>query len=109
MAVQGKRRPDRDKRQRVSARSAGRKDTGMSERNGSDVAWDRRKFLAAAATGIVGSTAAASASAESLADVPVREPGADLGALSARSTYVKIGRIPEAGPGRRNVDPADAI
>ncbi|MCL8483950.1 MULTISPECIES: sulfite dehydrogenase [Bradyrhizobium] len=81
----------------------------MSERHGSDVGWNRRKFLAAATTGLVASTAAASAAAETLADVPAREPGADLGALSARSTYVQIGRIPEAGPGRRNVDPADAI
>ncbi len=48
-------------------------------------------------------------SAETLADVPAREPGADLGAFSARSKYVQIARIPEAGPGQRNVDPADAI
>ncbi|UFZ07187.1 sulfite dehydrogenase [Bradyrhizobium ontarionense] len=81
----------------------------MPERNGSEVAWNRRQFLAAASTGIVGGTVAGRASAETLADVPTREPGADLGALSARSKYVQIGRIPEAGPRRRNVDPADAI
>lgn len=81
----------------------------MSERSGSDVAWDRRKFLAAASTGIVGSAVAGSASADTLADVPAREPGANLGSLSGRSKYVQIGRIPEAGPGKRNVDPADAI
>ena len=47
--------------------------------------------------------------ADTLADVPAREPGADLSELSARSRYVKIGRIPEAGPGRRSVEPGDAI
>ncbi|WP_245329482.1 molybdopterin-dependent oxidoreductase [Bradyrhizobium canariense] len=81
----------------------------MSDRGVSEVGWNRRKFLAAASTGVVGSTVAGSASAETLADVPAREPGADLGAFSARSKYVQIGRIPEAGPGHRNVDPADAI
>ncbi|MBC9877700.1 sulfite dehydrogenase [Bradyrhizobium sp. INPA01-394B] len=81
----------------------------MSERSGREVGWNRRKFLATATTGIVGSAVAGGASAETLADVPAREPGTDLGALSARSKYVRIGRIPEAGPGHRNVDPADAI
>jgi len=59
--------------------------------------------------GIAGTLAAGRAAADSLADVPPREPGADLSALSERSKYVNIGRIPEAGPGRRNVDPSDAI
>ena len=45
----------------------------------------------------------------SIADVPPREVGADLGGHSERSKYVKIARIPEAGPGQRNVDPSDAI
>jgi sulfane dehydrogenase subunit SoxC len=69
----------------------------------------RRAFLAAASTGIAGAAMARPATAETLADVPAREPGADLGTMSARSKYVQIGRIPEAGPGRRNVDPDDAI
>ena len=86
-----------------------KEDNGMSEQSGSEVAWDRRKFLAAASTGIVGSAVAGSASADTLADVPAREPGADLGAFSGRSKYVQIGRIPEAGPGKRNIDPTDAI
>jgi sulfane dehydrogenase subunit SoxC len=47
--------------------------------------------------------------ADTLADVPPREPGADLSGHSERSKYVQISRIPEAGPGRRNVDPSDAI
>ncbi|MGH6713870.1 MAG: sulfite dehydrogenase [Bradyrhizobium sp.] len=69
----------------------------------------RRKLMTSASLGLAGAVVAASAKAETLADVPAREPGADLGAFSARSKFVSIGRIPEAGPGRRNVDPSDAI
>lgn len=69
----------------------------------------RRGMLTSASWGIAGAMVATSAEAESLADVPPREPGADLDALSARSKYVHIARIPEAGPGKRNVDPSDAI
>jgi hypothetical protein len=47
--------------------------------------------------------------ADSLADVPAREPGAPLSGHSERSQYVKLSRIPEAGPGLRHVDPNDAI
>jgi sulfane dehydrogenase subunit SoxC len=47
--------------------------------------------------------------AETLADVPPREVGAPLGGHSDRSRYVQIRRIPEAGPGLRNIDPNDAI
>jgi sulfane dehydrogenase subunit SoxC len=81
----------------------------MPDPSANGVVWNRRKFIAAASTGIAGSTLARSASAETLAGVPPREPGADLGPFSARSKYVQINRIPEAGPGHRNVDPADAI
>jgi uncharacterized protein (DUF302 family) len=35
--------------------------------------------------------------------------GDDLAAHGERSKFVKIGRIPEAGSGQRNVDPGDAI
>nr|WP_051397125.1 molybdopterin-dependent oxidoreductase [Bradyrhizobium elkanii] len=69
----------------------------------------RRDFLAVASGGVASAAALGQASAESLDEVPAREPGADLSALSARSKYVQIGRIPEAGPGRLKVDPADAI
>lgn len=68
----------------------------------------RRIFLAGS-TGLAGSIVAAQAAADSLADVPPRAPGADLGAHSERSKYVRIDRIPEAGPGMRNVDPDNAI
>ena len=69
----------------------------------------RRSFLTKSAGAAVGTAVAARASADTLADVPPRQPGADLSASSDRSRYVKIGRIPEATPGRRNIDPGDAI
>jgi sulfane dehydrogenase subunit SoxC len=56
-----------------------------------------------------GALAAGRAAAESLADIPAREPGDVLSGHSDRSKYVKFARIPEAGPGVRNVDPGDAI
>jgi sulfane dehydrogenase subunit SoxC len=68
----------------------------------------RRNFIAAS-TGLAGSVFAGGAAADTLADVPLREPGADLSGHSERSKYVKIGRIPESTPGKRNVDPSDAI
>jgi sulfane dehydrogenase subunit SoxC len=77
---------------------ANRKESGLSRRN----------FITVS-TALAGSIVAGRAAAESLADVPPREVGADLGGHSERSTYVKIARIPEAGPGQRNVDPSDAI
>src|SRR4029077_8262455 len=99
ISVQVQRRPGPGMMHPTAARpSRVKEDNGMSERSGSEVGWNRRKFLAAASTGIVGSTVAGNASADTLADVPHREPGSDLGAFSARSKYVQIGRIPEAGP-----------
>jgi sulfane dehydrogenase subunit SoxC len=68
----------------------------------------RRGFIAAS-TGLAGSVVATGAAAGTLADVPPREPGADFSAHSERSRYVQLNRIPEAGPGNRNVDPGDAI
>jgi sulfane dehydrogenase subunit SoxC len=65
--------------------------------------------LALASTGIAGSTVAGGALADTLGDVPAREPGAPLSGRSERSQYVHLSRIPEAGPGLRNVDPNDAI
>ncbi|MDI4233759.1 sulfite dehydrogenase [Bradyrhizobium sp. Arg237L] len=82
----------------VEERDADRGRSGLSRRN----------FIAAS-TGLAGSIVADRAAADSLADVPPREVGADLGGHSERSKYVNISRIPEAGPGKRNVDPSDAI
>ena len=69
----------------------------------------RRRFLRSASAGVAGSAVANAALANSLADVPPREPGAPLSGHSERSQYVRLSRIPEAGPGLRHVDPNDAI
>jgi len=69
----------------------------------------RRRFLTASAGAAGAVVAGRTALADTLAEVPAREPGDVLGAYSERSEYVHIARIPEAGPGVRNVDPADAI
>ena len=61
----------------------------------------RRGFLAGAS--IAGSAFGGSASADTLADVPERELGAPLSGHSERSEYLKLSRIPEAGPGMRHV------
>ena len=68
----------------------------------------RRRFLTASA-GVAGTAVAGSALADTLADVPAREVGAPMSGHSERSQHVQLSRIPEAGPGVRNVDPSDAI
>jgi sulfane dehydrogenase subunit SoxC len=65
----------------------------------------RRVVLVATA----GAAVTASARADTLADVPPREPGDPLSGRSERSKYVKLSRKLGAGPGARNVEPADAI
>ena len=79
----------------------------VAEPSGNDGV-SRRRLLIVASTG-VGSVVAGAALAETLADVPPREPGAPLSGHSERSQYVKLSRIPEAGPGMRHVDPNNAI
>ncbi|MGY4339399.1 molybdopterin-dependent oxidoreductase [Bradyrhizobium sp. LM2.9] len=69
----------------------------------------RRGFVTGLSAGIVGAVATEAAGAETLADVPDRGPGADLSAHSERSRFAKIDRIPESTPGKRNIDPGDAI
>jgi sulfane dehydrogenase subunit SoxC len=69
----------------------------------------RRGFVGGLSAGILGVAATEAANAESLADVPDRGPGADLSAHSERSRFAKIDRIPESTPGKRNIDPGDAI
>lgn len=68
----------------------------------------RRKFLTASA-GVAGVVVAGHAAADTLADVPPRNVGEPLSGHSQRSPYVQMSRIPEAGPGLRNVDPSNAI
>jgi len=67
---------------------------------------DRRRLLAGSTAAVL---AAGPAGAATLAEVPPRAPGAPLSARSERSRFVTLGRLPEAGPGVRNVDPAEAI
>jgi sulfane dehydrogenase subunit SoxC len=62
-----------------------------------------------ASVGVAGAATSGRAFADSLADVPPRAPGALLSGHSERSKYVELSRIPEAGPGVRNVNPIDAI
>lgn len=83
------------------------KDSGTGR--GASPQVSRRALLTTASLSIGGSVVGSRVLAETLADVPAREPGADLSAFSARSKFVEISRIPEAGPGHRNIDPSDAI
>jgi sulfane dehydrogenase subunit SoxC len=59
--------------------------------------------------GVAGTVVAGRAMADTLADVSPREPGAPMSGHGERSEHVHLGRLPEAGPGMRKVDPADAI
>jgi sulfane dehydrogenase subunit SoxC len=83
--------------------------TAPSELESEESPVSRRGFLGNVSAGIVGSIVAGPVGAATLAEVPPRGPGDDLGAHSERSKYVRLARIPEAGPGKRNVDPGDAI
>ena len=80
----------------------------MTEPSGED-AFSRRKFLTVASAGVAGTVVTGRAVADTLADVPPREVGADLSGHGERSKFVHLAMLPEAGPGTRNVDPSDAI
>jgi sulfane dehydrogenase subunit SoxC len=84
------------------------RDGSMSELPSRDSV-SRRRFLTSVSTSVAGVAISGRAAADTLADVPPREPGADLSGHSERSKHVQISRIPEATPGRRNVNPSDAI
>jgi len=80
----------------------------VTEPSGED-AFSRRKFLTVASAGVAGTVVTGRAVADTLADVPPREVGADLSGHGERSRFVHLAMLPEAGPGKRNVDPSDAI
>jgi sulfane dehydrogenase subunit SoxC len=80
----------------------------VTEPSGED-AFSRRKFLTVASAGVAGTVVTGRAVADTLADVPPREVGADLSGHGERSKFVQLAMLPEAGPGKRNVDPSDAI
>jgi sulfane dehydrogenase subunit SoxC len=69
----------------------------------------RRRFLASTTTGVASALLTTQATADTLADVPPREVGANLSGHGERSKFVHLAMLPEAGPGMRNVDPSAAI
>lgn len=68
-----------------------------------------RRGMLRGTVGLVGATAATTVKADSLLHVPPRGPGGLLSATSERSKFVHLARIPESTPGRRPVDPSEAI
>ncbi|WP_376101000.1 sulfite dehydrogenase (plasmid) [Roseomonas sp. CCTCC AB2023176] len=68
----------------------------------------RRRVLAGS-VGVAGAAVVEQAVADSLADVPPRGPGAQLSPVGYRSEHVHLARVPESTPGRRPVDPSEAI
>src|SRR5260370_32739419 len=80
----------------------------VTEPSGED-AFSRRKFLTVASAGVARTVVTGRAVADTLADVPPREVGADLSGHGERSKFVHLAMLPEAGPGKRSVDPSDAI
>src|SRR6202035_2375837 len=77
--------------------------------NNEEASLSRRRFLASTTAGVAGAFVTTKATADTLADVPPREVGADLSGHAERSKFVHLSMLPEAGPGKRNVDPSDAI
>src|ERR1700693_855862 len=77
--------------------------------NNEEAPLSRRRFLASTTAGVASALLTTQASADTLADVPPREVGADLSGAGERSKFVHLATLPEAGPGMRNVDPSNAI
>ena len=70
----------------------------------------RRRFLASTTAGVASALLTTQATADTLADVPLREVGADLSGHGERSKFVHLAMLPEAGPGKRNAhEITDAI
>jgi sulfane dehydrogenase subunit SoxC len=81
----------------------------LVDSNNEEAPLSRRRFLASTTVGVASALVTTQAVAETLADVPPREVGADLSGHGERSKFVNLAMLPEAGPGKRNVDPSDAI
>ena len=81
----------------------------LVDSNSEEAPLSRRRFLASTTAGVASALVTTQAVAETLADVPPREVGADLSGHGERSKFVHLAMLPEAGPGNRNVDPGDAI
>jgi sulfane dehydrogenase subunit SoxC len=81
----------------------------LVDSNNEEAPLSRRRFLASTTAGVASALVATQATADTLADVPPREVGADFSGHGERSKFVHLAMLPEAGPGQRNVDPSDAI
>src|SRR3977135_3585302 len=71
--------------------------------------FSRRRFLASTTAGVASALLTTQATADTLADVPPREVGADLLGHGERSKFVHLAVLQEAGPRKRHADPSDAI
>jgi sulfane dehydrogenase subunit SoxC len=81
----------------------------LVDSNNEEAPLSRRRFLTSTTAGVASALLTTQATADTLADVPPREVGADLSGHGERSKFVHLAMLPEAGPGKRNVDPSDAI
>src|SRR3981189_2072191 len=81
----------------------------LVDSNNEEAPLSRRRFLASTTAGVASALLTTQATADTLTDVPPREVGADLSGHGERSKFVHLAMLPEAGPGKRNVDPSDAI
>src|ERR1700716_2172008 len=81
----------------------------LIDSNNEEAPFSRRRFLASTTAGVASAVVTTQAVAETLADVPPREVGADLSGHGERSKFVHLAMLPEAGPGKRKVDPSEAI
>jgi sulfane dehydrogenase subunit SoxC len=77
----------------------------LVDSNNEEAPLSRRRFLASTTAGV----ASALLTTQATADTPPPEVGADLSGHGERSKFVHLAMLPEAGPGKRNVDPSDAI
>ena len=81
----------------------------LVDSNNEEAPVSRRRFLASTTASVATALVTTQATADTLADVPPRGVGAVLSGHGERSKFVGLAMLPEAGPGKRNVDPNDAI
>src|SRR5258706_15631857 len=80
----------------------------LVDSNNEEAPLSRRRFFASTTAGVASALLTTQATADTLADVPPREVGADLSGHGERSKFVHLAMLPEAGPGKGNGDPSDA-
>src|SRR3981189_2546829 len=81
----------------------------LVDSNNEEAALSRRRFLASTTTGVASALLTTQATADTLADVPPREVGANLSGHGERSKFVHLAMLPDAGLGKHSRDPTDAI